>query len=155
MKKILLLLLSILTILILFNSYGLFDKTVCVETDTQISNDLYHLPNTTKPFSGKDLCKNEKGQILSEGKVKKGKLVSQTFYYYWDNGQKKYEKNYEDGKEGGEWTGWYKNGQKEYVWNYKDGKFDGKSTTWRVNGLIESESTYKDNKCISGDCDYY
>mgnify|MGYP000903584963 CR=1 FL=1 len=66
MKKLLILLFSIL---ISFNSYG---KTVCVDTDAQMRNGIIYLPNTTKPFSGKDLCKNENGQLISEGNFKDG-----------------------------------------------------------------------------------
>jgi antitoxin component YwqK of YwqJK toxin-antitoxin module len=72
MKKLLILLFSIL---ISFNSYGLFglfEDTVCVETDAQIRNDLYYLPNETKPFTGKNLCEYENGQYKSEGKYKNG-----------------------------------------------------------------------------------
>ena len=40
--------------LISFNSYGsIFDKTVCVETDSQLRDGVIYLPNKTKPFSGK------------------------------------------------------------------------------------------------------
>jgi len=49
MKKLLILLFSIL---LSFNSYGgLFDKTVCVETETMERGGLIYLPNKTKPFS--------------------------------------------------------------------------------------------------------
>ena len=174
LKKLLLLL--FLT-LISFNSYGWFGKTVCVATDTQIRNDLYYLPSTTKPFSGKDLCKNENGQIITEGKVKKGKFVSRTKYLYYENGQKWYEGTYKDDKDVGEWTYWHKNGQKyregtykddmadgKYTeWyengqkyregNYKDGKRDGNQTTWSESDQIMEVSTYKDGVCISGVCD--
>ena len=81
MKKLLILLFSLL---FSFNSYGLFEKTVCVDTDAQMRKGIIYLPNTTKPFSGKDLCKNENGQLISEGKVKKGKFISQTFIKYND-----------------------------------------------------------------------
>ncbi len=40
---------------------------------------------------------------------------------YYDNGQKKVEKHYKDGKLDGLWTHWYENGQKSYEENYKDG----------------------------------
>ncbi len=59
MKKLLILLFSIL---ISFNSYGLFglfEKTVCVETDAQKRGGIYYLPNETKPFTGNNLCLDE------------------------------------------------------------------------------------------------
>ena len=94
MKKLLILLFSIL---ISFNSYGLFgwfEKTVCSETDAHFidgilttSNDYQLLHNGVEPFTGKDVCK-------------------------YKNGQKWVEKNYKDGKLDGKWTWWYENVKK-------------------------------------------
>ena len=84
MKKLVVILFSFL---ISFNSHGgLFDKTICVETDSQLRNGVIYLPNKTKPFSGKNLCKYENGQNKSKGKV-------------------------EDGKKNKLWTEWKENGQ--------------------------------------------
>jgi len=94
MKKLLTLLFSLL---ISFNSYGgLFDKTVCVETETMERGGLIYLPNKTKPFSGKNLCEYPSGQYKSQGKIKKG---------------------VKDGK----WTYWFENGEIKPVSEYKDG----------------------------------
>ena len=109
-------------ILISCNSYsGSSDKTVCVDTDALIRNDIIYLPNETKPFTGNNLCKYENGQIKSEG-------------------------NYKDGKPDGKVIDWYENGQIEAEENYKDGKLDGKATYWHENGQIERETTYKDGQ---------
>ena len=71
MKKLLILLFSTL---ISFNSYGgLFDKTVCVETDSQLRDGVIYLPNKTKSFSGISLCKYVNGHKKSKGKIKDGK----------------------------------------------------------------------------------
>jgi len=108
-----------------FNSYGgWFDKTVCVETDTQYRDNIIYLPNKTKPFSGKNLCKHENGQKKSKVKVK-------------------------DGKKDGKWTSWYDNGQINEEGNFKDDKGDGKWTVWDLNGQIRLELNFKDGKCIS------
>jgi len=106
MKKLLILLFSIL---ISFNSYGSYhsySETICVDTDAQETGGIIYLPNKTKPFTGKNLCKYENGQKKSEGK-------------------------------------------------FKDGKKDGKQTSWNENGQIEAEAIYKGGECISGDCDYF
>ena len=109
-------------ILISFNSYGgLFDKTVCVETDAQIRNDVIYLPNETEPFTGKNLCEYENGQIKSEGKVKKGKLVSETRYRYHENGQVEVEQNFKDGKKDGKVIYWWEHGRKMTERNWKEG----------------------------------
>ena len=91
MKKLLVLLFSIL---ISFNSYG---KTICLETDAQYIDGIIYLPNKTKPFTGKNLCKYENGQIKIEGNAKDGKL---------------------DGK----WTIWERSGEIEAEAIFKDGK---------------------------------
>jgi uncharacterized protein len=94
MKKLLILLFSIL---ISFNSYGgLFDKTVCVETETVERSGLIYLLNKTKPFSGKDLCKYENGQNKHEGKIKEG-VKDGKWTYWFENGQIKIERKYKDG----------------------------------------------------------
>ena len=72
-------------------------ETVCVNKDAQWRDGLIYLPNTTKPFTGKNLCKYENGQLSSKGKVVDGKL---------------------DGK----WTYWYENGKIMSLKNYKDGE---------------------------------
>ena len=67
MKKLLILLFSIL---FSFNSYGdSSDKTICVETDVQERDGIIYLPNETKPFTGKNLCKYENGKNISKVKL--------------------------------------------------------------------------------------
>ena len=127
-KTLIILVLFLFPILISCNYYsGSSDKTVCVETDAQIINDIVYLPNETKPFKGNNLCKYENGQIKSEV-------------------------NYKDGKPDGKVIDWYENGQIETEEKYKDGKLDGKATYWHENGKIKGKVTFKDGKCISGDC---
>lgn len=82
----------LLPILFSCNASG---KTICVETDAQDKDGIIYFQNDTKPFSGKNLCN-------------------------------------------------YENGQKKSEANYKDGKLDGKSTTWNENGQIEVEAIFKD-----------
>ena len=127
-KTLIILVFCLFPILISFNSYGgLFDKTVCVETDAQIRNGIFYIPNQTEPFSGNNLCEYENGQYKSKGKVK-------------------------DGKRDGKWISWYESGQIRSEGNYKDGKEDGKFTERFENDQIWWEEHYKDGVCISGDC---
>jgi len=94
MKKLLILLFSLL---ISFNSYGgLFDKTVCVETEIVERGGLIYLPNKTKPFSGKNLCEYPSGQYKSQGKIKKG-VKDGKWTYWFENGEIKPESEYKDG----------------------------------------------------------
>ena len=56
-------------------------------------------------------------------------------------------RNYEDGKEDGEWLQYDKyNGQLLDKNNYKDGKIEGKQFTYYENGQIEYMINYKDGK---------
>ena len=169
MKKLLILLFSIL---ISFNSYGLFHETVCDETDTQYRNQLYYLPNETKPFTGNNLCEYENGQIKHEGNYKDGKedgkwtywnendqkyyeenykdgdLVDNTLFKYYDNGQIEESKNYKDKGLNVKSTFWYKNGQKFAEGNYKDSKLDGTWTWWNMKGQKIEEGNYKDGDLV-------
>ena len=49
---------------------------------------------------------------------------------YYNNGNKKSEGNYKDGKKSGKWMSWHKNGLRKYEVNYKDGKEDGERIQW-------------------------
>ena len=147
MKKILILLFSIL---LSFNSYGdSSDETICVETDAQIRGGIIYLSNKDKPFSGKELCKDKKGQIIAEGKIKKGKRVSLTEYTYWDSGLKYTENNYKNDKKNGRTTLWHMNGKKWMSGDFKDDILEGKVMMWDENGQKESEENFKDGVCIS------
>ena len=52
----------------------LSEEIICFETDCQIRSDgLYYLPNTTAPFTGKNITKYENGQYKFEGRIKGGR----------------------------------------------------------------------------------
>ena len=92
--------------------------------DLEDRNGVKYLPNKETPLTGR----------------------AESFY---DNGQKKLEANYKDGKEVGLTTSWYENGQKAEEENYKDGKKDGLYTIWRENGQKGIEGNWKDGKPLS------
>ena len=87
----------------------------------QDRNGTTYLPNEKTPFTGR-----------AEG--------------FYDNGQKRIEGNYKDGKRDGLATEWYDNGQKSVEESFKDGKRDGLSTEWHGNGLKRYEQRWKDGK---------
>jgi antitoxin component YwqK of YwqJK toxin-antitoxin module len=55
---------------------------------------------------------------------------------YYENGKKKVETNYKDGKEDGLWTEWYENGQKRFEGTYKDGKMISQKE-WNEDGSVK------------------
>ena len=65
---------------------------------------------------------------------------------WYENGQKKSEAIFKDGKKDGPWTYWYETGQKKGEGTFKDGELDGLSTLWYENGQKKSEGTFKDGK---------
>ena len=90
--------------------------------------------------------------------------------WYYENGQKKLEQNYNDGKRmtavvwkpngekcpdtnlvngNGIVCYYHKNGQKATERTYKDGKLHGLFTRWYENGQKEGELTVKDGAVIS------
>jgi len=75
---------------------------------------------------------------------------------YYENGQKRSEVTYKDGKEDGKWTRWHENGQKSGEGTYKSyenkyqlSELDGLYTNWYENGQKRREETYKDGELIS------
>ena len=69
---------------------------------------VFYTKDTNKPYSG---------QVFS----------------LYDDGKKKEEGIFKDGKKEGLWTSWYENGQKWFEKNYKDGKDDELWTYWDKN----------------------
>ena len=52
-------------------------------------------------------------------------------------------------KKNGIHTEFHENGKKKSEQNYKDGKLDGLHTFWFENGKKKAEQTYKDGELIS------
>ena len=147
MKKLIILLFSIFFSI---NSYsGVFIETVCFETD---GKNIVFLLNETDAYTGKYLCQYNNGQKKKEGNYKDGRLIGK-WTIWFNNGQKKEEGNYKDGKLDGTWTWWNKNGQKVRQKNYKNGKLDGKLIEWfQFNGEIKREESYKNGKVCINEC---
>ena len=68
----------------------------------------------------------------------------------WENGQKRYETNYKDGKPDGLGVAWHENGQMKGEVNWKDGKKEGLVVAWHENGKKKAEATYKDGEKVEG-----
>ena len=121
-------------------------QSICLDTDEwELKEDSgIHLPNRIQPFTGKNLCKHENGQIYESSLIKDGNFNGEAKFWY-ENGQIWSEGNYKDYQQG-KWTNWHENGQIESIQNFKDGKLYGNVTTWNKNGQIESDGNYMDGK---------
>ena len=64
----------------------------------------------------------------------------------YDNGNKKAEVFFKNGKMDGLFKGWYENGKKKSEKNLKDGKRDGSSVMWYENGQKMEEIMYKNDQ---------
>ena len=76
-----------------------------------------------------------------DGSLKNGKFIDR-----YENGNKKFEVHYVDGKIEGLHKQWFENGNKKSVDVYMNGKFNGSVTNWYENGKKRLESSYKDGK---------
>ena len=58
---------------------------------------------------------------------------------YYENGQKKREEIYKEGKRDGLWTTWYEDGQKKLEGKYKNFQREGLWTFWYKHGIIDTD----------------
>ena len=74
---------------------------------------------------------------------------------FFDNGQKKYVFNYQDGKMYGQQLRWWPNGQLSKMENYKDDKWYGTQVFWDPDGWIENIKEYYSNSDLSSSSYWY
>ncbi|MFL2510528.1 MAG: hypothetical protein ACJ0RE_05155 [Alphaproteobacteria bacterium] len=125
MKTLLTLFVLFLSLISLNSNAGIFDKTVCLETDVQIRLGNIYLPNKNKPFTGNILCEYENGKTKIKGEVKDGKIDGELFMWY-ENGQKKVEATFE--------------GSGEYVAFLPSER--GAVLAWDVHGNFQSKGEF-------------
>ena len=99
-------------------------------------------------YTGKSFSLHENGQKKGEANYKDGKQYG-LFFSWHINGKKYREGNCKDGKVDGLFVEWYENGQKHKERNFKDGKPDGLRLAWHENGQKKEEANFKDGIPIS------
>ena len=92
-----------------------------------------------------DYFMNNKIQMIGTYKDKKLLIKQGHFIFYYENGKKQSEGDFENNKNEGQWTYWFENGQKK-----SEGKFekDLRQSTWiywHENGQKKSEGLYVNN----------
>ena len=65
---------------------------------------------------------------------------------YWENGKKKMEMTFVEGKQVGNGTFWYEDGQRSIEGEFQDSQRHGKVTSWHSNGKKASEGDYRNGK---------
>ncbi len=96
---------------------------------------------------GKWIKYHENGRKRLEGTYKDGKKYEKWIRYYVD-GEKNFEGMFKNGNHDGKWIYWWPNGQKRSEGTWKDGKLDGKWIDLDMNGEKETEEIYKDGKRV-------
>ncbi len=79
---------------------------------------------------------------------------TRTKIQYWENGNKKSEMAYRNGKLQGVATWYYQDGKKHYEVTYKDDLLEGKAIRWYSNGKVQSEDYYSGNMLNGSSIDW-
>jgi antitoxin component YwqK of YwqJK toxin-antitoxin module len=118
------------------------------QDELEVREGVFYLKNSDSSYTGKCFEFHDNGKKKSEANFKDGKPDGLSVNWY-ENGQKKAEGNLKDGKPDGLMVSWHENGQKKVEGNLKDGKLDGPAVSWHENGQKRTEINYKDNEPIS------
>ena len=105
--------------------------------------------STKIPKDGLHIEQYENGNKKSESNWKDGRMDGfRTFWY--ESGQKMVEENYKNGLQDGFHASWHENGNKKSEGNYKKGRLDGLWTQWGWNGnkAFEMNHKYEDKEEI-------
>lgn len=101
----------------------------------------YYYRRTPKDYTGNWIRWHNNGQKREEGVYVDGKETGLwTLWHY--NGEKYEEGNYMDGRETGKWREWTNNGKLIMECNYLDGKLSGQFESWHENGKKKIEGKY-------------
>ena len=106
---------------------------------------VFYLRSLNSPYTGMSFEFHQNGNKKSEETWKDGKQHGLAHLYY-ENGKREQESNWKDGKPTGLITDWYEDGQKKAEGNWKDGKQEGPSAFWYKNGQKMENATYKKGK---------
>ena len=84
---------------------------------------------------------SKKGEIPWQDGKENGPVV-----YYYADGRKSYEANYKEGRKNGYATVWYQNGQKQWQTVFRAGLTHGVWREWYADGKKKFEANYSDGK---------
>ena len=138
------------------NKDGSVKEPINYETTLVERDDFYYTKDTNKPYSGQVFSLYDDGKKKEEGTYKNGKPDG-LWKEWYENGQKKYEGSFKDGFRNGFWSYWNEEGEKTSEINYKNGKKNGLRFYWWEydNDKIMTEEIYKDGEIISDKEWYY
>jgi antitoxin component YwqK of YwqJK toxin-antitoxin module len=125
---------------------GACTHTVTIVSEKQLTDDIFYLPDATKPYTGKCII-NYKGTHITKELLsfRKGILNGSVIGYY-ENSKIKRKGEYLDGRFHGKWEYWDIKGNKSYEVNYKNDSLCGEYITWYPGGKILEKGSYLKNK---------
>ena len=106
---------------------------------------VFYLRSLNSPYTGMSFEFHENGNKKSEETWKDGKQHGLAHLYY-ENGKREQESNWKDGKATGLITDWYEDGQKKAEGNWKNDELNGTHSSWHQNGQKMENATYKKGK---------
>ena len=127
------------------NKDGSLKEPINYETTLVEREGVFYTKDTNKPYSGQVFFLYDDGKKKEEGIFKDGKKDG-LFKVWYENGQKMYEGTYKDNVINGLGRKWYDNGQQESEVNFIDGEKQGVQIGWYKNGQKEFEFV-KDGVC--------
>ncbi len=136
---------QVLTVLVTVLAVAGCGKKVVEGDKTVERGGLLYEINSETPFTGIVIGKYQNGQKKFEVGYRDGKEEGKTTCWHM-NGQKSYEVEYRSGKEEGKRTGWHENGQKAEEVEFRNGERDGKVIFWYENGQKKAETEFRDGK---------
>lgn len=113
--------------------------------DLDFRDGVAYIKGTSEPYTGKIMALWAGAKIRREASFVKGKLNG-TEIFWFKNGKREFEKNWDNGIAHGRFLMWFEDGKKRAVANYKYGKPHGVWTYWYDNGNIKSEEHFNNGE---------
>ena len=102
-----------------------------------------NLDHDSKTFAMLNSNDNILDEIMATRPTTRASLKNGVYTAWHDNGQKKSEESYKNGKIDGLSVSWYDNGQMKMIETYIAGKIRGTSTSWHENGQKSGEGKFE------------
>jgi antitoxin component YwqK of YwqJK toxin-antitoxin module len=75
--------------------------------------------------------------------------------HYYENGNKNWEQEYQNGQPHGKYIWWHENGNKGWEYKYQNGQLHGKCIRWDENGNKCWETEYQNDQLHGKDIGWY
>jgi antitoxin component YwqK of YwqJK toxin-antitoxin module len=121
-------------------------RTVTVVSEKQLSDDIFYLPDDTKPYTGKCIINYTGTHITKELLSFRKGILNGTVISYYENSKIKRKGEYLDGRFHGKWEYWTEKGIKAYEVNYENDSLCGEYITWYPGGSLLEKGKYFKNK---------